>query len=134
MSTISLFFSKRFFILEVFYMVLKTGPDRSVQLSVDHGSGSVWPIGSESDRTRIGLFELIVWPANQTNRLVCFGPNNSFSLSFSRVVGISIVAWSVILSAIPLDSGNPATCWKALPPRPQNAANPIISLAAPLWR
>ena len=80
-------------------MVLKIRPDRSVQLSAGHGSSPVWPIRPESDRTRIGLFELIVWPTNRMNRLVRIGRSNSFSFSFPRAASISIVAWSVVLLA-----------------------------------
>lgn len=38
-------------------MVLKTSLDRSVRSLVDHGSGSIRPIGLESDRIEIRSFE-----------------------------------------------------------------------------
>ena len=117
-------------------MVLKTRLDRPVRSLVDHGSGSIRPIGLESDRTEIRSFERRSdWRTGQTERfppdlvahfpfpfLVWLVPPLSPGVSSHRQHPSALGT----LPHLPLPHAEK-------PPYPiPNATNPVVPLAVPL--
>ena len=117
-------------------MVLKTRLDRPVRSLVDHGSGSIRPIGLESDRTEIRSFERRSdWRTGQTGR---FPPDLVAHFPFPFIVwlvpplspGVSSHRQHPsalgTLPHLPLPHAEK-------PPYPiPNATNPVVPLAVPL--